>query len=48
VIPIVTLLAALLVALVLPAFALVHERKTVAGKYQFIVGFLNEPAIADR
>lgn len=39
------LLAALLSSLVLsPATALAHERRTV-GKFQFVVGFLTEPAI---
>src|SRR5512135_2012048 len=31
-----------------PSAALAHERRTVAGKYQFVVGFLNEPAVADQ
>src|SRR5436190_24251861 len=25
-----------------------HERRTVAGKYTFVVGFLNEPALIDQ
>lgn len=29
----------------LPGAALAHERRVVAGKYQFVVGFLNEPAV---
>lgn len=28
-----------------PGTALAHERRVVAGKYQFVVGFLNEPAV---
>lgn len=32
----------------LPAIASAHETRTVAGKYKFVVGFLNEPAIADQ
>ncbi len=31
--------------MVLPGTALAHERRVVAGKYQFIVGFLSEPAV---
>ncbi|HEX9017234.1 MAG TPA: hypothetical protein VF960_14685 [Chloroflexota bacterium] len=46
--PIMALLAALLVALILPGLALAHERRTVGGKYQFVVGFLSEPAFADQ
>jgi hypothetical protein len=41
------LLAALLLA-VIPGVALAHETRTVAGKYKFVVGFLNEPAIVDQ
>jgi hypothetical protein len=33
-----------LVAVLLPGAALAHEKRTV-GKYTFVVGFLNEPAI---
>jgi hypothetical protein len=33
-----------LLALLLPSVALAHERRAV-GKYTFVVGFLNEPAI---
>jgi hypothetical protein len=35
-----------LTAVLFPSAALAHERRTVAGKYQFVVGFLNEPAVA--
>lgn len=35
-----------LLAALFPAAALAHERRPVAGKYQFVVGFLNEPAFA--
>ncbi|MBI2322865.1 MAG: hypothetical protein HYU88_12445 [Chloroflexi bacterium] len=40
-------LAALLSLLPLfPGQVLAHERRPVAGKYQLVVGFLNEPAFA--
>jgi len=39
-------LALLLLPLASPGIAFAHERRPVAGKYQFVVGFLNEPAIA--
>ena len=32
----------------LPCAALAHETRTVAGKYKFVVGFLNEPALVDQ
>jgi hypothetical protein len=32
----------------LPGIASAHETRTVAGKYKFVVGFLNEPAIAEQ
>lgn len=35
---------ALLLGALLPPAASAHERRTVAGKYQFVVGFLTEPA----
>jgi hypothetical protein len=40
-------LAALAVA-VAPGIALAHETRTVAGKYKFVVGFLNEPALVEQ
>ena len=36
----------LLIEALFPATALAHEQRLVAGKYQFEVGFLNEPSIA--
>jgi hypothetical protein len=42
------ILAALLVPLVLPGAALAHERREVGGTYQFVVGFLTEPAFANQ
>ena len=45
--PLLAAMAALLVA-VLPTVALAHETRTVAGKYKFVVGFLNEPALVDQ
>jgi hypothetical protein len=44
--------AALVAALALlllsgPSAASAHERRTVAGKYVFVVGFLNEPALVE-
>ena len=39
-------LAALLVAISLPGLASAHEKRTVAGRYTFVVGFLDEPAYA--
>src|SRR5579875_2828190 len=42
-------LAAVLIALVvLPGIASAHETRVVDGKYKFVVGFLNEPAIVDQ
>jgi hypothetical protein len=42
-------LTALALALtVLPVVASAHETRTVAGKYKFVVGFLNEPALSDQ
>jgi len=41
------ILAALLAAL-LPLAALAHEQRTVAGKYQFVVGWTKEPAIVNQ
>src|SRR3984893_11859005 len=42
-------LAGLALAVVaLPAIASAHETRAVAGKYKFVVGFLNEPAISDQ
>jgi hypothetical protein len=47
--PILTILAACALALVaLPGIVSAHETRTVAGKYKFVVGFLNEPAIVDQ
>jgi len=45
-----TLLAVLatLAVAILPSVALAHETRTVAGKYKFVVGFLNEPALVDQ
>jgi hypothetical protein len=40
-----TLAVGLLLAAAVAASA--HERRVVAGKYQFVVGFINEPAYAD-
>lgn len=40
--------AILLVLAVAPGIASAHETRTVAGKYKFVVGFLNEPAIVDQ
>jgi hypothetical protein len=37
--------AAALVFWAMSGTALAHERRMVAGKYQFVVGFLNEPAV---
>jgi hypothetical protein len=43
------LLVPLAIALaVLPGVALAHETRTVAGKYKFVVGFLNEPALVEQ
>jgi hypothetical protein len=39
--------ALLLFSLLLPVSASAHERRDV-GNYEFVVGFLNEPAIADQ
>ncbi len=40
------ILLALLLALgLLPGVALAHEQRVVAGKYQFVVGFLQEPPV---
>src|SRR5829696_3240644 len=45
IIPVAAMLAALIVsALVVVPGATAHERRTVAGAYTFVVGFLNEPA----
>jgi hypothetical protein len=42
-------LTALALALtIFPVVASAHETRTVAGKYKFVVGFLNEPAISDQ
>src|SRR5262245_34650585 len=38
-------LLALLLLVALPATAFAHERRDVGGKYQFMVGFIGEPAI---
>ncbi len=35
----------LLLTITSPSVALAHERRPVAGKYQLVVGFLNEPAV---
>jgi hypothetical protein len=40
-------LAGLAFATIAPS-AEAHERRTVAGKYTFVVGFLNEPALIDQ
>lgn len=40
------LIAGLIWAMLLPGPASAHERRLVAGKYQLVVGFLNEPAFA--
>jgi hypothetical protein len=37
--------AAALVFGAMPGTVLAHERRVVAGKYQFVVGFLQEPAV---
>jgi hypothetical protein len=37
-----------LLAALSPTAALAHERRPVGGKYQFVVGFLSEPAIANQ
>jgi hypothetical protein len=42
------LVAALTLLPLAPGQALAHERRLVAGKYQFVVGFLNEPAVANQ
>ncbi|HLQ31605.1 MAG TPA: hypothetical protein VK457_02870 [Chloroflexota bacterium] len=39
--------ALLAISLLLPAVASAHERRDV-GNYQFVVGFLNEPPVADQ
>ncbi len=39
------ILALLLGLGLLPGAALAHERRVVAGKYQFVVGFLSEPPV---
>src|SRR5262245_50667619 len=39
------LLALSTLAVAFPSSALAHERRDVATKYQFVVGFLEEPAI---
>jgi hypothetical protein len=39
-------LTALLLAFAAPGAALAHEGRTVAGKYEFTVGFITEPAFA--
>jgi hypothetical protein len=45
----VSVLTALALALtIFPVVASAHETRTVAGKYKFVVGFLNEPAISDQ
>jgi hypothetical protein len=42
-------LTAIALALTLfPVIASAHETRTVAGKYKFVVGFLNEPALSDQ
>jgi len=47
--PVLAVLAGLALALAaLPGIASAHETRTVAGKYKFVVGFLNEPAISDQ
>jgi hypothetical protein len=47
--PMFAILAGLALALAaLPGVASAHETRTVADKYKFVVGFLNEPAIADQ
>lgn len=40
-----SVLSLVLVSVFLPTSALAHERRTVGGKYVFVVGFLNEPAV---
>ena len=45
----IAMLAVALATLVaVPGIASAHERRTVANKYTFVVGFLNEPAIVDQ
>jgi hypothetical protein len=45
----IAMLALLLITLAaVPGIASAHERRTVASKYTFVVGFLNEPAIVDQ
>lgn len=47
--PVLAALAGIALALAaLPGIASAHETRTVAGKYKFVVGFLNEPAIVDQ
>jgi hypothetical protein len=47
--PILAALAGLALAVAaMPVIASAHETRTVAGKYKFVVGFLNEPAISDQ
>lgn len=42
---VVPLLLAMLLLVALPATASAHERRDVGGKYQFVVGFISEPAL---
>jgi hypothetical protein len=39
------LIAVIILALATPGTALAHEGRDVGGKYRFVVGFLNEPAV---
>jgi hypothetical protein len=43
----IALLAALVVLVLTTTAAFAHERRLVAGKYAFVVGFLDEPAYAN-
>jgi hypothetical protein len=43
----IALLSALVVLLLTTTSAFAHERRLVAGKYAFVVGFLDEPAYAN-
>lgn len=42
---VVPLLLAMLLLVALPATASAHERRDVGSKYQFVVGFISEPAL---
>ncbi|MGI8552557.1 MAG: hypothetical protein ACR2PL_17475 [Dehalococcoidia bacterium] len=44
----ITIAMVLLTLVAIPGIASAHEKRTVAGKYTFVVGFLNEPAIVEQ